>query len=53
MPPSMKIASIFCSSIRRCALAILARRSSSVIGTMPAVIGVSAWMAAGRLSVRT
>jgi hypothetical protein len=49
----MKIASIFCSSIRRCALAIRLRRSSSVMGTMPAVMGVSAWMAEGRLSGRT
>ena len=43
----MKTASIFCSAISCCAFAIRARRSSSAIGTMPAVIGLSAWMEGG------
>ena len=44
----MKIASIFCSAMSFCAFAIRAMRSSSAMGTMPAVIGVSALIAGGR-----
>jgi hypothetical protein len=43
----MKMASIFCSPISFCALAIRAWRSSAVMGTMPDVMGLSARMASG------
>src|SRR5688572_4756723 len=43
----MKMASSFCSSISCWALSIRARRSSSLIGTTPVVIGVSPLRNAG------
>src|SRR6185295_13155533 len=43
----MKTASIFCSPISFCALAMRALRSSTVIGTMPAVIGFKAAISGG------